>query len=113
MIIGIGKILIIFPFIPYLIFILTSKSLKKAHMYNGLFTLVSIVIISNYQFEVIPFLIVVVSYLIAVFIIVANKTKGKRNPKRFGKYFLYYLSIIGLVLYLVLVIIGVTIEFLN
>lgn len=111
MIIGIAKILILFPFIPYMIFIVTSRSRKKAHLYNGPIMLLSIGVILNYLFSLLPMLIVIVAYLAAVFYFATDKTKRKRTPKKFGLNILYFMSWIGLRLYLVLIILGIILEF--
>lgn len=113
MIIGITKILILFPFIPYLIFLLTSKSRKMAHVYNGPIVVLSIVFISSYILDVIYVLVLLVVYILSVFYFATENTKKKRTPKRFGMNVLLFCSWLGLKLYVVLVIIGVALEMLK
>lgn len=113
MIIGITKILILFPFIPYLIFLITSRNRKYAHIYNGLVLLICNFFITKYLFELPLAIIIIIAYLAGAFYLAAVSTKRKRNPKRFGKYILYHLSRLGFVLYGILVVIGTILEMIN
>lgn len=110
MIVGITKILILFPFLPYLIFMVTSKNRKMAHVYCGPIVLLGNLIIINYLFNLIGVLIILIAYLLAVFYFAADKTKKKRTPKRFWMNFSYFMSWLGFRLYVVLVLIGTILE---
>lgn len=110
MIEGIAKILILFPFLPYLIFMVTSKNRKLAHVYCGPIVLLSNIIIIKYLFNPIFLLIILIAFLIAVFYFAADKTKKKRTPKRFWMNFSYFTSWLGFRLYVVLVVIGTIIQ---
>lgn len=87
--------------------------MKKAHMYNGLIVLTSIVIISVNLVGIIYGILITIAYAIITFLLTTSRTKGHRTPQRFGKYYLFYLSKIGLPIYFMLVIIGIILEFLN
>lgn len=110
MVAGIAKILILFPFLPYLIFILTSKSRKLAHVYCGPIVAVCNIVILNYLVDTIYVAIVIALYAIIVFYFAKERTKRKRTPKRFWKMFSYYSSKLGFILYVPLVIIGTILE---
>ncbi len=110
MIIGITKLLILFPFIPYLIFVMTSKSKKMAHVYNGLVVALANFLILNYLLSIGLAILVFLAYVAACFFFAYEHTSKKRTPKRFVRYGLLYLSKLGMVVYLVLVIIGTIVE---
>ncbi len=110
MIIGIAKILILFPFLPYLIFMITSKNRKLAHVYCGPIVFIANLILLNYLFNLILVPLVLAGYLITVFYFTKEKTKKKRTPKRFWMNFSYFTSWIGFRIYMVLVIIGTILE---
>lgn len=113
MIIGIAKILIIFPFMLYLIFLITSKNRKLAHVYCGPFVLLSIGVIINYLFDLIFVPIVLGAYLIVVLFLAKEKTKNKRTAKRFWMYCSFFCSKVGFRLYILLVVIGTVLEMLK
>lgn len=113
MIIGIAKILILFPFIPYLIFMVTSKNRKLAHVYCGPIVFVSNLIILNYLLNIILVPIVLIAYLLVVFYFSKEKTKKKRTPKRFWMNFSYFTSWIGFRLYVILIVVGTILEMLK
>lgn len=113
MIIGIAKILILFPFLPYLIFMITSKNRKLAHVYCGPIVFVCNVILLNYLFKLMLVPVVLIGYLITVFYFTSEKTKKKRTPKRFWMNFSYFTSWLGFRLYVILVIIGTILEMLK
>ncbi len=110
MIIGIAKLLILFPFIPYLIFVVTSKNRKYAHMYNGPIVLLANFFILKYLWGIWIALLLIAIYGLICFYLAKESTQKKRSPKRFGKYFLWHLSKIGLLLYGLLVVIGTILE---
>ncbi|WOO86614.1 hypothetical protein RZE82_05735 [Mollicutes bacterium LVI A0039] len=110
MIVGIAKILILFPFLPYLIFLITSKNRKMAHVYCGLIVLLSNIIILNYMFHIIYVLIALTVYVLATLFFATEKTKKKRSPKLFGLNVLFFFSWLGFRLYLILIIIGTAME---
>ncbi len=111
--IGITKILILFPFLPYLIFMITSKNRKLAHVYCGPILMICNFIILDYLVNVILALAVMIVYLLAAFYFAKEKTKKKRTPKRFWMNFSYFMSWIGFRLYVVLVILGTILEMMN
>ncbi len=113
MIIGITKILILFPVLPYLIFLITSKNRKMAHVYCGPLVALANFFILNYLFNIIFVLIVFAMYVFAIIYFAKEKIKKKRTPKRFWMNVLYYMSWLGFRLYVTLVVLGTIIEMMN
>ncbi len=110
MLLGITKVLILFPFIPYLIFMITSRNRKLAHVYCGPIVALCNFFILNYLFNILVAIFLTIAYIGVTFYFAKEKTKKKRTPKRFGMNILYFMSWVGLRLYLVLIIIGTILE---
>ncbi len=113
MIVGITKILILLPFLPYLVFLLTSKNRKIAHVYCGPIVLLSNVTIISYILDVSYTVIVLILYILTTLFLATKKTKRKRSPKRFGLNVLFFFSWLGFKLYVIFVVIGIVQEVLN
>lgn len=105
MLIGITKVLIIFPFIPFLVFILTSGEFKLAYMYSAPIVILANAIILKYYFNLIFALVLTIGFIIMVLVMSKNK-----DPKKRLKKFSRISSWLGFRIYFVLVIIGTILE---
>ncbi len=112
MLVGISKFLIVFPFIPYLIFWITSKSRKLAHVYCGPVVATCNIFLLKEIFNILFIPIVLLAYFgVALYLTFKKlKKKKRRKPKKFWMYFSYFLSKVGFKIYIVLVIIGTIME---
>ncbi len=110
MLLGITKVLILFPFIPYLIFMITSRNRKLAHVYSGPIVTLCIFFMLNYLVSIIPAILLTAAFIGVTVYFAKEKTRKKRTPKRFGMNILYFMSVLGLRVYVVLIIIGTILE---
>ena len=107
------RVLIIFPFIIYLLYVSTGTSQKKAQLISSVFYLISMFFIVKYNFNDIWFIFVLAG--IYLFLILYTFTDTYKNyksiiPKILIRNFFKAVGKLYPYIYIILIIIGIIIE---